>query len=213
MNRSALIAVVLDRSGSMNSIKEDVVGGLDRFIADQRKEPGSCSITLAQFDTEYEVVWSGRDVKDVPSASTFYVPRGGTALLDAVGRTINEVGAELAKRPEGERPSAVIFCIVTDGHENASKEFTKAQVRQMIEHQTAKYQWSFTYLGANQDSFKEAGAIGIAARATMDFAASDAGVRGSFASLSSASARRRAGETLAYAPAERSAAKGEGEKP
>ena len=154
------VIIVLDRSGSMSIIKKDMEGGLDQFFEDQKKEPGRCSVTLTQFDTEYEIVYSGKDLKDVPKAEL--TPRGGTALLDAVGRTIHEVGKRLKDIDEKDRPGRIIFLIITDGQENSSKEFGKAQIKELITEQTEKYSWCFVYIGANQDSFAEAGRLGIA---------------------------------------------------
>jgi hypothetical protein len=98
------------------------------------------------------------------------VPRGSTALLDAVGRAINETGERLAKMPEAERPGLVVFVVMTDGPENSSREFTKSHIKQMIEHQQSVYKWQFTFLGANQDAFAEGGAMGVAAAGIANFA-------------------------------------------
>lgn len=98
------------------------------------------------------------------------VPRGSTALLDAVGRAINETGERLAKMPEAERPGLVVFVVMTDGLENSSREFTKSHIKQMIEHQQSVYKWQFTFLGANQDAFAEGGAMGVAAAGIANFA-------------------------------------------
>lgn len=163
------ITLVIDRSGSMQSIRNDAQGGINAFIAGQNQTPGDVLVTLVQFDTEYEFLHCGVPVGDVPA----YVlePRGSTALLDAVGRAINETGARLAKLPESERPGLVIFVVMTDGEENSSREFTKAQIKQMIEHQQNVFSWQFTFLGANQDSFAEAGSMGFAPSGTADFSA------------------------------------------
>jgi hypothetical protein len=209
---STLIAVVLDRSGSMGGLAKEVIGGFDTFVVEQKKVPGDCKITLTQFDTEYETPWSLRDINDVPSIGTFYVPRGMTALNDAVAKTIQEVGAELGRRPEHERPATVIFVIITDGQENSSKEFKgaegKAQVKKMIEHQTSKYGWKFTYIGANVDAFAEAKDYGIAPAAAMAFMSNSAGVDGSYKGLASSVVRSRAGASLHYTSQERNAAMG-----
>jgi hypothetical protein len=154
------ITLVIDRSGSMQSIQDDAQGGINAFIAGQLETPGEVLMTLVQFDTEYEFLYRGVRVHDVPPYKL--EPRGSTALLDAVGRAILETGERLAKMPEAERPGLVIFVVLTDGHENSSREFTKTQIRKMIEHQQNAYNWQFTFLGANQDSFAEAGEIGIA---------------------------------------------------
>lgn len=92
-----------------------------------------------------------------------------TALLDAVGRAINETGQRLAVMPEHERPGLVVFVIITDGQENSSHEFTKTQIKELIKHQQTKYAWQFTFLGANQDAFAEARSIGISLIASANF--------------------------------------------
>lgn len=153
------ITLVVDRSGSMQEMRSDAEGGVNAFIADQAKEPGEALLTLVQFDTEYEFLHSGVPIGQVPKYTL--VPRGSTALLDAVGRAINETGERLSKMDEKDRPGLVIFVVMTDGHENASKEFSKPQIKKMIEHQQEKYNWHFTFLAANQDAFAEAGEMGI----------------------------------------------------
>jgi hypothetical protein len=153
------ITVVLDRSGSMQSIKDEAEGGLNAFIDEQKKAAGDANFTLVQFDSEYEFVHKGLPIKDVPRCTI--QPRGMTALLDAVGRAINETGARLSAIPEDQRPGLVAFVILTDGMENASHEFKPAAIKEMIERQEKNYQWKFTYLGANQDAFAVADAMGI----------------------------------------------------
>lgn len=154
------LTVVLDRSGSMHVCQSDAEGGLNRFVEDQKKRPGEALFTLVQFDTEYEFVHRAVPIGKVPHCSL--VPRGNTALLDAVGRAIVETGERLAKMPEADRPGLVVFVIITDGQENSSREFTKTKVQEMISHQQDVYKWQFIYLGANQDAFAEAGDLGIA---------------------------------------------------
>jgi hypothetical protein len=196
----------------MISIRNDVVGGFDSFVAAQKAAPGECKLTLVQFDNEYEVVWNARDIKDVPSIDAFYRPRGSTALLDAVGRAINTVGDDLAKRPEAERPGKVIIVVITDGHENASKEFTKKQIADMIKLQRESYSWEFTFIGANMDAFAEAGGMGIPTSGALGYVSSAAGAKGMFRAVSASVLRGRGGQSMAYSVAERKAAEGEGEK-
>ena len=162
------VTLVIDRSGSMQSIREDAEGGVNSFIKEQAKQPGDALLTLVQFDTEYEFVYKAVPVKQV----TDYVltPRGSTALLDAVGKAINETGERFAKMPEEDRPGLVIIVILTDGQENSSKEFAKAQIKEMIERQQSQFNWHFTFLGANQDAFAEAGGIGINATSSANYA-------------------------------------------
>jgi Mg-chelatase subunit ChlD len=162
------ITLVIDRSGSMESIRSDAEGGVNTFIAEQAKQQGECRITLVQFDTEYEFLQRGVNAVKCPPYQL--VPRGSTALLDAVGRAINETGARLADLPEAARPGLVVFVITTDGEENSSKEFTRDQVKKMIAHQRDVYKWQFTFLAANPEAFAEAGGMGIAADQAAQFA-------------------------------------------
>jgi hypothetical protein len=161
------ITLVVDRSGSMQEIQSDAEGGVNAFIEKQADEPGEALLTLVQFDTEYEFVHSGIPVQQVPKYEL--QPRGATALLDAVGRAINETGQRLAKMKEQDRPGLVIFVIMTDGLENSSREFTKSKVKEMIKEQQTKYNWHFTFLGADQDAFAEAGGLGIDAVGAAHF--------------------------------------------
>ncbi len=162
------ITLVVDRSGSMQEIRSDAEGGVNAFIEKQAKEPGEATLTLVQFDTQYEFLHQGVPISQVPKYEL--VPRGGTALLDAIGRAINETGARLGKQAEEDRPGLVIFVVMTDGQENSSQEFSKSSIREMIHHQQDKYNWHFTFLGADQDAFAEAHAMGIAAAGTANFA-------------------------------------------
>lgn len=158
-NDLADVTVVVDRSGSMSTCKDEAENGVNHFIEEQRKQDGDCVFSLVQFDTEYEFVHKGKPIADVGKFTL--VPRGMTALLDAIGRAINETGVRLSAMDENSRPGLVAFVIVTDGAENSSHEFTKAQVKEMIERQQREYQWQFTFLGANQDAFSEASSLGI----------------------------------------------------
>lgn len=153
------IAFLLDRSGSMQSIRNDTVGGFEAFIAEQRAQPGRCTVSLAQFDNEYEEVYTDVPVDRVPRLDL--VPRGSTALIDAIGRLINATGARLAALPEDERPGSVIVGIMTDGMENASQEFNRPQIKAMITEQTNAYGWQFMYMGANQDAVEVGTSLGV----------------------------------------------------
>ena len=155
------ITMIVDRSGSMGAIRTDAEGGINSFIEQQKLEPGEALLTLVQFNTQYEFIHSGTPIKLVPPYKL--EPDGSTALLDAVGRAVNETGARLAVMEESQRPGLVVVVIVTDGQENASREFNRAQIRQMIEHQQSVYRWQFTFLAANQDAFSEGASLGISA--------------------------------------------------
>lgn len=155
------ITLVVDRSGSMAFCRSDADGGINQFIREQKEGPGEAVLTLVQFDNTYEPVYTARPIREVQSYSLR--PGGSTALLDAVGRAINDTGRRLKEMPEESRPGLVIIAIVTDGQENASKEYTKGQIREMVQHQQNKYDWKFVFLSANLESFDEAMAWGIRA--------------------------------------------------
>ncbi|MEU5409794.1 vWA domain-containing protein [Nocardia asteroides] len=185
-----LIAVLLDRSGSMQSIKADTEGGLAAYFEQQRTVPKSIEVTLAQFDTAYEVVYANQPLDRVPPPNL--VPRGGTALYDAVGKLVTDVGAELAARPEHERPGTVIVVVLTDGHENSSREWTHAAVKSLITQQQDVYNWTFVFLGANMDAVEVGTNLGIDRDSAITYAPVAGGVRGAFDALSAYSARAQA---------------------
>lgn len=192
------INIVLDRSGSMQSIKADTIGGFNAFLEQQKSTPGEATITLAQFDDVYEVVYRAIPLQQAPELNDqTFVPRSATALLDAIGRTINETGIRLAQMAERDRPSHIIFVILTDGEENASQEFSAAQINQMIRHQTDLYKWEFVFLGANQDAITTASNLGMKAGQAMTYAASPQGTQAAFKAMSRNLARFRGGETAA----------------
>ncbi len=153
------IYLLLDRSGSMQSIKTDTEGGFAAFVEEQRRTPGECRVTLAQFDNHYDVVYVDRPIADVPALDL--QPRGSTALLDAMGRSITDAGTKLAALPEDQRPHTVIVAIMTDGHENASQEWTHPAIKALVEQQTEQYGWQFLYMGADQDAIEVGRNIGI----------------------------------------------------
>lgn len=148
-NNLVELICVCDRSGSMSEILKDAIGGFDSFINEQKKLDKQINITLVNFDSKYELKASCVDIKKFKSLKEYdYTPRGLTALYDAIGTTINNVGDRLANTNEYERPSKIIFVIQTDGYENCSTEFSLEQIQKMIKHQTNKYNWEFIFLGA-----------------------------------------------------------------
>jgi hypothetical protein len=175
------IAVVLDRSGSMAGIVADTIGGFNTFLTKQQAEPGECRLTLVQFDHEYLVTVAAADIRHVaPLTADTYVPRGTTALLDAMGRTIDGLGARLAHMPTVTRPTQVIVAVITDGFENASTQYTREQVFAKVRHQETHYRWTFLYLGANQDAIAVGRDLGIPHTHAVMFTASPAGMRNSY---------------------------------
>jgi len=183
-----LIAVLLDRSGSMSSIKTDTEGGFAAFIDKQRGLDRDVRVTLAQFDTEYDVVYTERALAEVPPL--VLDPRGSTALYDAVGRLVSDVGAELAATPAEERPGTVIVVVLTDGHENASAEWTHEAVRKAICRQETEYAWTFVFLGANMDAVQIGQKLGFSADRSMTYVATPEGVDAAFAASGAYVARR-----------------------
>ncbi len=159
---------LLDRSGSMQSIKTDTEGGFAAFIDEQRASDGECRVTLAQFDNEYDVVYSSLPVADVPPLDL--QPRGSTALLDAMGRLITTAGAELTALPEDDRPGTVVVAVMTDGYENSSHEWTHPAVKALVEQQTHDYSWQFLYMGADQDAIEVGASLGVAAAHSVTYA-------------------------------------------
>lgn len=156
---SAELIFIVDRSGSMNSIRLDMEAGHRVFMEEQKKIPGECFVSLVMFDDKYEPVYTRVPLSEAPPLRL--EPRGSTALLDAIGRTVTEAGIRLEKmRPEN-RPDRVLVIVITDGLENASSHYTREIVMEMIAHQREVYSWGFMFLGADQDAIGEANKLGI----------------------------------------------------
>lgn len=168
---------LIDRSGSMYSIKSDMEGAYNSFIEAQQKMEGKCTASLHQFDGGdkdwYNTLYSFKPVQDVPQL--VLDPRGCTPLLDAVGKTINNLGASLRDLPEDARPGKVIVIIITDGEENASKELSISQIKDMVTHQQDVYDWQFVFLGANFDAIGEGRKLGFKAGTSLSYAPSASG--------------------------------------
>ena len=171
------IVVVLDRSGSMGSIAKSTVEGFNTFLNEQKQAEGEAFMTLIQFDDRYEVNYKSMPIAEVAELieKETYSPRGSTALYDSIGRTINELQTD----------RDVVCVIITDGYENASKEFKGEAIKKMIETLETENKWKFVYLAANQDAIAMGGSIGIKAGSSMTWAATDAGVENTFYAMSS----------------------------
>lgn len=203
-NYTAML-IILDRSGSMSVIRDEMIGGIEQLIAAQSAEPGMLTIDLVTFDTEIKLT---HHFADPASVRVELVPRGGTALYDAIGWAFNGFGQALAEMPEHARPGTVLVTIVTDGEENSSREYTAATVTTMIEHQRSVFDWDISFLGANQDSIAEAREIGINPDDAIDYMLHAVGdVMSVHADKLS---RRRRGDRTGYTEDERNAARGEG---
>lgn len=218
MTRSDLthLYFLLDRSGSMQSIKTDTEGGFAAFVAEQRSAAGECRVTLAQFDNQYEVVYADKPVADVPPLQL--EPRGSTALLDAMGRLITDSGAALAALAEDERPGSVVVAIMTDGLENASREWTHPAIKSLVEQQSADYDWQFLYLGADQDAVEVGAGLGVSRDHAMTYGRGNVqhAMAATSANVNAYRSARAAGGAAAmpgYSKEQRTAAAGQDQQP
>lgn len=178
------IVFIMDRSGSMSGLEDDTIGGYNSFLKTQRGVEGEAKVTTVLFDDEYIKIHDRVDINNVnPITEKEYFARGTTALLDAIGKTIIDIGENLKDTSEEERPSKVIFVAITDGHENASREFTYEKIKEMISHQQSKYNWEFIFLGANIDAVKEAENLGIKASRATNYIADEQGTGIVYSSL------------------------------
>jgi Mg-chelatase subunit ChlD len=193
----SLIVMVLDRSGSMGSIRHDTIGGINTFWEDQKKVPGKCFVTLVQFDTEYEVVFQNQPLQTVrPMDEQSFVPRGSTALFDAIAKTINSTVAELAGMDEQDKPGKIFFVTITDGEENASREYVdREKIFEMITHHREALGWQFIYLGANQDAMKSGVSLGYTSGSSMTYACTSGGTAATYDILSKKLWETRSGTT------------------
>lgn len=168
------LIVIIDESGSMGNVKSDTIGGFNSFLETHQKLGGDAKLTLVKFDTKYSIVNNGTPVQDVLKLDNdTYSPGGMTALLDAVGKTIDEVGKRLSATEEDERPEKVMVMIITDGEENSSREYTIENVRNKIKEQQDKYKCEFVFLGADQDAWSNASSMGM--HKSVNFSQSDMG--------------------------------------
>lgn len=180
------INVIIDASGSMSHLAHDTIGNFNTFLQEQKAFPGEAVFTLCTFNTDYHLVHDFMDIANIPNLdSVTYTPMGGTALLDAMGTTIDEVGRKLAAMQEEERPSKVIFLIITDGHENSSHRYSAAQIKDMVEHQKDKYSWEFVFMGANIDAIATGTNLGISMQNTMNYMPTAAGTHDLYSTVSS----------------------------
>lgn len=181
------IVCIIDKSGSMEAVKEDAIGGLNSFLKDQQELPGEALVTLVLFDTEYRRLADGKPVKEIkPLNGRTYSPGGMTALLDAVGITLDRVSRRVEETPSSKKPEKVIVAILTDGLENSSVEYSPLQIFEKIRHKQKVDNWEFVYLGANQDAIKEATKLGVKMDNAMNFAGTGEGVQNSYHCMSAA---------------------------
>lgn len=164
-NYTALL-LIIDRSGSMSSIKTDMEGGLTALLEEQKAMPGLLTVDLYAFDTHIDHIHA---LSDPDSVQVVIEPRGGTALYDAIGQGVTRFGQTLAAMPEHARPDTVQVIVVTDGEENSSVEYRASTIRNLVTIQKQDYNWDFVFLGANQDAVLSGVELGFDAGSSMSF--------------------------------------------
>lgn len=191
------VVFILDRSGSMSGLESDTIGGYNSMLEKQRKEPGEAVVTTVLFDDNYELLHDRIDIRAVGSITEReYFVRGSTALLDAIGKTIDKIGRAQKNTTPDYRAAKVLFVITTDGMENASREYSYGKIKRMVEHQKEKYGWEFLFLGANIDALSTAEKFGISADRAANFHADGEGTRLNYEVLSCAVSKVRLGQAL-----------------
>jgi len=185
MKKLAELVFIVDRSGSMIDIASDMEGAIKSVLSDQKKDyKGNIKVTFVRFDSEYEEIFSGKDVKDISDSDLKISPRGSTALLDAMGKTINTFERKFSEKDKKDRPERVLFLIITDGGENSSREYSRDKVFGMIETIKRDHKWGFTFIGANQDAIGEGCSLGITRGNSLNFNSTSGGVRSMSKSVS-----------------------------
>ena len=187
------LVFILDRSGSMCGLESDTIGGFNSMMEKQKKENGDVLVTTVLFDDRIELLHNRTDIRALsPLTEKDYYVRGSTALMDALGSTITRIARTHEHMAEDYRPGKTMFVIITDGYENASREYSRAKVKEMIEHEKSKYGWEFLFLGANIDAVTTARTMGIDEDYAVDFHADSQGVALNYCVLSDAVSSARA---------------------
>ena len=185
-NRTEII-FILDRSGSMSGLESDTIGGFNAMLKKQQKLEGEAVVTTVLFDDKYELLHDRFDLQHIrPLTEDEYYVVGSTALLDAVGKTINKIVNVQRHTSHANRADKVLFVIITDGLENASREFSANQVKKMIELEKESYGWEFIFLGANIDAVETARSYGIDSDRAVNYHADAVGTMANYASVSEA---------------------------
>lgn len=183
------VTFLVDRSGSMASIRDDVIGGFNQFVHEQQALEGECFLTLHQFDSGgFDTLFDAQSIKDVRKATlNDFQPRGSTPLLDSIGKTITSAATRVEAHPD-EQP---IVVVLTDGYENASREYKRESIRKLIAEKEAAG-WVFTYIGANVDAYSESAGMGFNVAATQNFVGDKQGTYAAMDSVGGAVAGARA---------------------
>lgn len=196
-NRTELV-FILDRSGSMSGLEADTIGGYNSMLEKQKKEAGEATVTTVLFDDRYELLHDRIDLRGIqPITDREYYVRGCTALLDAIGKTIQKIASVQRHTAPEQRADKVLFVITTDGMENASREYTYDKIRSLVERQKREYGWEFLFLGANIDAIQTAKRFGIGADRAVNYHADSAGTRLNYEVVSETVSCMRAGAPIA----------------
>ena len=186
------LVFVLDRSGSMSGLEEDTIGGFNSLVAKQKKEPGKCLVTTVLFDSRVQTIHDRVELQDLkPMTEQDYRVGGCTALLDALGGTIRHIASIHRYARREDVPKRTTFVIMTDGLENASRQFSSEEVKRMIRHEQEKYGWEFLFLAANIDAVETAGRMGIRADRAVNYNADARGTEVAYEAVCEAVSFRR----------------------
>lgn len=186
----------------MFPIAQDMAGALDAFFADQAKQPGKCLVDYVQFDHRYDLVFEDKPVSE---AKAQLKPSGSTALLDAIGRSVTELGNKFANMSEDERPGTVVVVVITDGYENSSLDWSASAVKELIEQQETEWNWDFNFLGAGMDAVDVGTSYGFKAGKSMTYSTGNTHAMAS--AVSASVTRTRTGLDSTYTAEERQAQK------
>ena len=191
------VVFILDRSGSMGGLESDTIGGFNSMLEKQRKIDCKAFITTVLFDDQYELLHDRVNIAKVNNITEKeYFVRGSTALLDAIGKTIAKEKAIQDTLGKNEKADKVLFVIITDGLENASREYNSSTVKKLIETQKEKYGWEFLFLGANIDAIETANTIGINAERAVNYKSDSIGTKKNYDTLNKAVEEVRSGKEL-----------------
>lgn len=179
------ITIILDRSGSMEYIKDSTIKGFNSFLKEQQNSEGDANLTLVQFDHDYQILYENIDIKEVKKLTQkTFVPRGSTALLDAIGVTINNTKNRIKLTPNDKKPDKVLVVIITDGEENSSNKYSREKIFKKISKREKKDNWNFIFIGSNQDAIAVGSGFGISSDRSLTFANDDDGAKMAFKSMS-----------------------------
>lgn len=196
-NGTTELVFILDKSGSMSGLESDTIGGYNAMLKKQQGEPGEAIVTTVLFDDNYEILHDRTNIKGIkPITDREYYVGGLTALLDAIGKTINKIVNATKHTERDYQPKKVIFVITTDGMENASREYDHSKIKAMIEKQKTEYNWEFIFLGANIDALSVARDLGINEDRAANYHADEKGTELNYNVVSEAIINMRANKKV-----------------